>query len=131
MVIEVSKRNGGREAYMKLCGRCGQVKQIDEFHKNGTKLDGRQAYCRKCNAENVNEKRLRNRQWINEYLSNNSCIDCGFSVVCALDFDHVRGEKKFTIARMKETSYSIARLQEEIDKCEVRCANCHRIRHYG
>lgn len=55
------------------------------------------------------------------------CTDCGFSypVVC-MDFDHVRGEKKFNLS--SSHGYSEATIREEIAKCELVCANCHRIR---
>lgn len=56
------------------------------------------------------------------------CMDCGgrFPPEC-MDFDHVRGEKKFTIG-----PYVLCADQEwfleEVLKCDIVCANCHRIR---
>ena len=52
------------------------------------------------------------------------CLDCGEKDQRVLDFDHVRGIKAFTIS--DHLDLSPARLYAEIDKCEVRCANCHR-----
>lgn len=53
------------------------------------------------------------------------CADCGFMRHhSALDFDHVYGVKKFSISRGGALMESI----REIAKCEVRCANCHRIK---
>lgn len=60
-------------------------------------------------------------------LKNHPCVDCGVKYMPAvMEFDHVRGEKKFMI-NMK----TIKRpdLEEELAKCELRCANCHRTRH--
>lgn len=54
------------------------------------------------------------------------CVDCDETDPVVLDFDHVRGEKLFTIGERKDGSR--ARLLAEIAKCEVRCANCHRRR---
>jgi len=55
------------------------------------------------------------------------CADCGYNKHPeALDFDHVRGEKSFAIATGR--NYSLSRLLDEIDKCDVVCANCHRVR---
>lgn len=55
------------------------------------------------------------------------CADCGqnFPPEC-MDFDHIQGEKKFNIsaALLK----GISDLEQEIAKCEIVCANCHRIR---
>ncbi len=69
----------------------------------------------------------RNKQIIQEYLQNHPCIDCGNSDIRVLEFDHVRGIKKGNISHAMREAWSIERLQLEIDKCEVRCCNCHRI----
>lgn len=57
------------------------------------------------------------------------CADCGrcYSPV-VMDFDHVRGTKRFNIGRNGGRG-SITRLKAELAKCEVVCANCHRERH--
>ena len=57
------------------------------------------------------------------------CIDCGYKEhPQALDFDHVRGEKVDSISQMIVKHYSWARVESEMDKCEVRCKNCHAVR---
>ncbi len=43
-----------------------------------------------------------------------------------LEFDHVRGEKIRALADMAWRGFGIERIEAEIAKCEVRCANCHR-----
>src|SRR6266849_670862 len=57
------------------------------------------------------------------------CLDCGgrfhFS---AMDFDHVSGTKLFNVGNSR--SYSHFKILAEIAKCDVVCANCHRIRTY-
>ena len=55
------------------------------------------------------------------------CIDCGENNPVVLDFDHVRGEKFRCVSDMARQSYGLKTIQAEIEKCEVRCANCHRI----
>lgn len=69
---------------------------------------------------------LRNREYVNNYLSTHPCIDCAESDIVVLEFDHVKGEKFKDISQMRSECYSIAKIQEEMNKCEVRCANCHR-----
>lgn len=54
------------------------------------------------------------------------CVDCGEKDLRVLDFDHVRGVKIDHIGRMVSGYCSVSTLYAEIDKCEVRCANCHR-----
>lgn len=72
--------------------------------------------------------RNRNRDFLKEYLSDNPCIDCGFSDIRALEFDHVRGEKRSEVTKLADNGVSLKTLAIEIEKCEVRCANCHRIK---
>lgn len=69
--------------------------------------------------------RKRNYTFIENYLKTHSCVDCSESDYVVLEFDHVRGKKKDNISRMVYGS-SIKSLEEEISKCDVRCANCHR-----
>lgn len=55
------------------------------------------------------------------------CADCGNRFpTCAMDFDHVRGEKSFTVS--SQPGATMKRLLAEIAKCDVVCAVCHRIR---
>jgi hypothetical protein len=55
------------------------------------------------------------------------CMDCGETYPWyVMDFDHVRGEKSFNIGAAH--SRGIRRIRLEIDKCDVVCANCHRLR---
>lgn len=72
------------------------------------------------------KSRIDNLTFITEYLSTHSCVDCGESDFVVLDFDHVRGIKSDNISTMAMTSRSIHAISKEIEKCEVRCANCHR-----
>lgn len=66
----------------------------------------------------------RRRDWITS-LKQGPCTDCGgkFPPEC-MQFDHVHGEKLFTISEIKGKARTLA----EIAKCELVCANCHAIR---
>jgi hypothetical protein len=57
-----------------------------------------------------------------------SCVDCGKSYHhTVMDFDHLPGcDKKFRLAAHKHCG--LEKLQQELDKCEPVCANCHRVR---
>jgi hypothetical protein len=60
------------------------------------------------------------------------CADCqGWYPGPAMDFDHVRGEKKLGVATLVKNRSSLVTLLLEIDKCDLVCVNCHRIRTYG
>lgn len=69
---------------------------------------------------------IENRRKVREYLSIHSCVDCGEPDVVVLEFDHVRGEKRNSISVMMSRGCTWATIEDEIAKCEVRCANCHR-----
>jgi hypothetical protein len=51
---------------------------------------------------------------------------CGESNPVVLEFHHRHGKDK-AVTEMAAAGYPIYRIQAEIDKCEVLCANCHRI----
>ena len=57
------------------------------------------------------------------------CKDCGTRDFRVLEFDHLR-DKKANIATLIAGGCSIKTIKEEMRKCEVVCANCHRIRTY-
>ncbi len=83
-----------------------------------------------CNKEDqyaaMQKHRDGNRKKLLAYLLEHPCVDCGESDPVVLEFDHVRGEKRFTIARaVSGSTRSWKLIKIEIDKCEVRCANCH------
>lgn len=126
----------------KVCSKCKVF--TDDFANNKSKKDGKQSLCRPCikfvnadyykrtpekNPARVASKTLavaRNRQYVIDYLNKHPCIDCGESDIVVLEFDHVRGEKKHNVSTLINHGGSIKTLQQEIDKCDVRCANDHR-----
>ena len=61
-----------------------------------------------------------------DYLLNHSCIDCGEDDPIVLEFDHINPDDKSSSVAALISRYSLNRLIAEIEKCEVRCANCHR-----
>lgn len=75
--------------------------------------------------------RVKVRQKLLEYLSERECVDCGEKDPIVLDFDHKDPEVKFKgVHRMLSGHYSWDSVLKEIEKCEIRCANCHRRKSY-
>jgi orotate phosphoribosyltransferase-like protein len=70
---------------------------------------------------------IRNRQYVNDFLKDKSCVDCGNSDIRVLEFDHVRGIKVGHISSAIKNAWNLNKLKAEIDKCEIKCCNCHRI----
>lgn len=68
------------------------------------------------------------RQHLEKVKSETPCEDCEIQYPhYIMDFDHVRGVKKFNVSQLSKVK-SMEALLEEIAKCEVVCANCHRHR---
>ena len=132
---------------MRLCGSCRQSKPSTEFNRKSSRADGLQEVCRDCNRESSRAYYARNRErhvraivartarrrveskaFLATYLRAHPCVDCGIADLRVLDFDHrsESGKRKDVMAMVKE-GFSIAKLQEEIAKCDVRCRNCHAI----
>ena len=67
------------------------------------------------------------RELVND-LKRGPCTDCGvWFPPYVKDFDHVRGKKVANLARLR-TIRALAKILAEVKKCEVVCANCHRLR---
>lgn len=130
---------------MRLCGRCHEVKPFNDFawrRRASGQLDN---YCRSCRAAYKQEHYAANREryislaarrkhalaveraeYLVRYFSTHPCADCGEVDPLVLEFDH-RGDKAFDIARgLRDRSWDA--LSNEIAKCDVVCANCHRRR---
>lgn len=130
----------------KTCCTCKLPKPVDDFGKvtKGKKNDGQQYECKACrkvSRQTWYEKRgeehrvtvarrlraLRDQKiaWLVAYLTEHPCVDCGEADIVVLDFDHVRGEKHMCVSEMMR-GHALGTIIREVNKCEVRCANCHR-----
>jgi len=130
---------------VRRCGRCGGLKTADEFAWRRKARGQRDNYCRPCRAAYKQEHYALNREryieaavmrrtalaaeratFLVEYFASHPCVDCGESDPVVLEFDHL-GAKSFNIAKgLRDRSWDA--LIDEIAKCEVVCANCHRRR---
>lgn len=128
------------------CTRCGAVKPLPDFALRSRARGSLQSWCRGCRskyaaeryrrltpAERAERRRacreriagLRNRLW--DYLRNRQCVDCGSSDPVVYELDHVE-EKIDNVADLVSRGLSWSTIFRELQKCEVRCANCHRRR---
>lgn len=131
----------------KICGECRKRKSVEEFSVKLKATGVRSSKCKQCSQEYsrkhyknnsamykakavayTKQATVRARDWVFEYLAKASCLDCGNADFRVLEFDHVRDSKTMTIAKMMVMGRSIKAIQEEVNKCEVVCSNCHRIR---
>ncbi len=82
------------------------------------------------NTERTLRRRARLRRWVNEHKRERGCIRCGVDDPACLDFHHVEaGDKEMDVGTMITYGYGKDGLRDEIQKCEVLCANCHRTEH--
>lgn len=130
----------------KKCNSCKLVQAIEKFSWKNKNKNIKAGKCKSCHKEyakthytsncksykdraykNNKTYRKRNKKYIDE-LKSVPCMDCGnsYDPVC-MDFDHLRDKIK-NVANLAKDSFSLASLNKEIDKCEVVCANCHRLR---
>lgn len=130
---------------MKKCHKCGQSEPKVEFAERSARASGKQSWCKECNAEysrdyyqankdKFAERRKQQkeiaREFVRMYLLAHPCSECGNGDSRVLDFHHVE-EKAIEISNAVRRGWSISRISDEIDKCVVLCANCHRIHHAG
>ena len=90
----------------------------------------RNRFCRLC-ARDINDAYRRDRQeYVDRIKLETGCVDCGVKSPHPeiYDFDHLPGAVKITPVADFLTSGTWADLDAEIAKCEIVCANCHRIR---
>jgi hypothetical protein len=82
-------------------------------------------------ADYNKEKLEKKRQFVNEYKLSRGCKQCGYKEhPVALELNHIDPlSKAMNIARSLG-GCSMARLEKELAKCEVLCANCHQIHTY-
>ena len=109
------------EPEYRLCPTCKESKLLVEF-------SGKWRTCKACDSERKKQNRQIKRAYVSEYLKTHSCKDCGLDNAVVLQFDHMH-DKIRTISEMITRNVSLDTLKKEIEKCEVRCSNCHLMRH--
>lgn len=127
----------------KYCKRCDKTLDVSLFTKSANRYDGLQVYCSYCMKLYRKEHYDKNKQ---TYISRAKisaekmrnflieqkqmpCADCKIKYPpYVMDFDHL-SNKVMNIARLV-TQGSKEALIDEIAKCELVCANCHRERTY-
>lgn len=129
----------------KRCTGCRKLLPLSAFSK---KRDGLNTRCKKCCAHyykhiyKANPKRrqqiveavARRRKKIVEFIRNlkdgKPCADCGKPYpYYVMDFDHVRGKKVVELSRLAtRKGWSEKKILVEAKKCDIVCANCHRLR---
>ena len=67
-----------------------------------------------------------NQQRVFNFLKEHPCVDCSETDPIVLEFDHIEGVKRKAISKLVAAGCSWETINLEMEKCAVRCANCHR-----
>jgi hypothetical protein len=103
------------------------------FYPNPNVKDGFLNWCRVCASERYRAGRSERQKDLLAYVQQikiqRGCVDCGYNAhPAALDFDHLPGFEKTNRVSTMAAGSTKAKIDAEIAKCEVVCANCHRVR---
>jgi hypothetical protein len=128
---------------VKICTGCLIEKPINSFSFKNRAKGTRQSKCNACSRILIKSHYQNNREYYlskakkrNEqmkyvirmfmwnYLSVHPCVDCGESDPIVLEFDHISDKIGAVSELFHKASLNV--VKNEISKCEVRCANCHR-----
>ena len=131
----------------RVCARCHTEKPLDAFPIKNRSRGTRVSYCVPCRSDYGKEhyrqnmsyyvlkaalarKRSRfiNQGLVDEHLRAHPCVDCGETDLVVLDFDHVDPALKDAEVGRLQFETGPDRLRREMDKCVIRCGNCHRLR---
>ena len=125
------------------CGKCATMRGVDEFYPSVLKT-GRGAWCKDCtrlyyrdlhasrpglHAEIQRKQRRRKRDFVRSFKK--ECQQCGEDHPAVLDLHHLDpAVKEFNVSWAAANNRSLDKLEAEIAKCVVLCANCHRKLHW-
>jgi 5-methylcytosine-specific restriction endonuclease McrA len=118
MIDDFSIKNREKLRWHVVCKACYSAYRRRHYIQNKSK------YIAKAHVWNKKQGKVL-ANYLFEKLTQSECVDCGEKDILVLEFDHI-SNKKLGIAQMYRNRFSLAALEEELKKCVVRCANCHR-----
>lgn len=131
---------------MKTCVKCGKRRKITNFNVNVRAADGKSSWCKFCANTYGKEDYQRNKdryfahakkrdakmRTTLDNLKNKPCADCGVLYPpWVTDFHHIDPTTKIAaICQLMRKRVALQTLLDEVAKCVLICANCHRQRHH-
>lgn len=137
---------------MRICTKCFESKDEKDYYVKDKKSNRLHTQCKQCYKEHrktyhaehyaryheaylqrakIRRIELRGefRQNMLEYLKDKACVVCGESDMRVLEFDHIDPSNKiFSISQAVKYGYRWHKVMDEIQKCRILCANCHKRR---
>lgn len=113
------------ESRIKNCKKCGLVKSDDSFYEE-SRRPSLMSWCKECLNLSTHERQKSNKEKA-VLLLGGKCQNCGYNrCIKALEFHHPDRSKKEKIKNGRLGSRGWKRYWEEVSKCILLCANCHR-----
>ncbi len=108
-----------------------EKKERNKEYQHNWYLKNKKVQCERS-ARTRNKNKKLTKEYIKKLKTETPCADCGkFYPSYVMDFDH-KYNKKFLISRSVSSGiHTLDKIKEEISKCDIVCANCHRIRTFG
>lgn len=110
----------------KSCTKCGEILAIDNFYTNGKTPKGTIKYKGACKGCEKSKTKNRFITIIKDFYNKLECDICGYNNYFSVLELHHRDPKakEASVGNMK--NYSKERIEAELAKCDLLCANCHR-----
>lgn len=130
----------------KICSKCKQTFNIDQFSFVNRKKGTRHCQCNVCKRNTAKQSYARHKkrvieksrqrtdihnQWFREFKKKLICCICGEKDWVCLDFHHINPKEKLFGLNISRRYRSRKDLINEINKCACVCSNCHRKVHAG
>lgn len=112
----------------KKCPKCQHILDISFFYQRRGKIGG-SVYCKSCTSSQTIERQQKFKLECVTYKGG-KCQSCSYSKsLSALEFHHInQNEKDFDISKARLKKFNDL-IKQELDKCILLCANCHREEH--
>lgn len=115
----------------KICTKCGRELPEEDFYWRNKEKGIRRSDCKYCHNQYVKDKYIEKHEIIESLKSQCKCAKCGDNRGYLLDYHHIDPSIKDSgISQMLANNRKYDDIVEEINKCVVLCANCHREFHY-
>jgi predicted HNH restriction endonuclease len=113
---------------LRVCKKCGEEKPLESFKEHKQCKHGREYTCTACTTNRLSDRRRAKKRRAIEYLGG-ACNHCGGVFHPAVyDFHHIDPtEKEADPGSLMGRKWE--RIKQELDKCLLLCANCHRMEH--
>ena len=129
---------------MKTCTSCKQTKNVEDFNIRNKITQQRQAQCRDCQkaamkrsynnkkAQYISKVQDRTKFYYEQYVNwkdNVYCVECGESHRSCIELHHLDPSTKEGNPSSLFSAVGKKKFREELQKCVILCANCHRKAH--